>query len=152
MRLLVLLTMVCLSCQNTGTENVELEALKNQIETLKNNALTNAQNNAIDETAFIHTVFFWFKKDVTEAEKAQFASEGLAKLTTCKSIYKGYYGLPAHSPRDVVDNSYGYALNCHFKSAEDEEIYQNDPQHLKFIDTYKHLWDRVIVYDNLVAK
>ena len=53
--------------------------------------------------------------------------------------------------REVVDNSYDYAWICHFKSAEDEKLYQDDPIHLKFIDDYKHLWKDVKVYDNLVT-
>ena len=123
-----------------------VNVLKDEIIKLKKDRLKKEK----DETGFVHTVFFWFNDDVTDEQKKQFADIGLADLITCKTIYKGYYGLPAQSPREVVDNSYGYALNCFFKSAEDEAIYQNDPQHLKFIETYKHLWKRVQVYDNLV--
>jgi len=148
MRLIIFLAIICFSCQNNSNQASEIEALKSQIDILK------MEVNALekDETAFIHTVYFWFKDGISDGEKKKFGDEGLADLITCKSIYKGYYGLPDKAIRDVVDDSYGYALNCLFKSAEDQEIYQNDPQHLAFIDKYKHLWDKVIVYDNLVSK
>lgn len=148
MRLILLLSIICISCQDNSTLISEKEKLKELVMTMEKQLDAKTQ----DETAFVHTVFFWFKEDVTEAEKKQFADEGLADLITCKSIYKGYYGLPDKAKRDVVDDSYGYALNCLFKSAEDQETYQNDPQHIAFIEKFKHLWKEVKVYDNLVAK
>ena len=148
MRFLVLLAIICFSCQNNESQKNEILELKSQIETLKKQA----EVTPIDETAFIHTVLVWFKDDVTEADKLKFANEGLSELMSCESIYKAYYGPPAGTPREVVDNSYGYAFVCHFKSAKDQDIYQEDPKHLDFIEKYKHLWERVQVYDNLVNK
>jgi len=145
MRLLIFLIIFCFSC-NDAAKIDEINVLKDEIIKLKKDRLKKEK----DETALVHTVFFWFNDDVTDEQKKQFADIGLANLITCKSIYKGYFGLPAQRTREVVDNSYGYALNCFFRSTEDEEIYQNDPQHLKFIETYKHLWKRVQVYDNLI--
>ena len=100
-----------------------------------------------------HTVFFWMNEGVTEEQKADFAKNGLQELLKISSIYKGYFGPPAMTPReDVVDNSYTFALVCHFKASADQDKYQVDPDHLKFIEDYKHLWKRVVVYDNLVTK
>ena len=110
-----------------------------------------ADAEVVDETGFIHTVFFWLNEDVSEEEKEKFVNEGLTNLLEVPSIYKAYIGPPAMTPRDVVDNSYGYALVCHFKNKEDQDAYQDDPIHLKFIEDYKHLWKKVQVYDNLVT-
>ena len=105
-----------------------------------------------DETGFIHTVFFWMKEDVTDDQKSDFAKSGLAELMKITSIYKGYYGPPANTPREVVDNSYDFALVCHFKDTAGHDLYQDDPIHLKFIEDYKDLWEKVVVYDNLLSE
>ena len=34
-----------------------------------------------------------------------------------------------------------------FDNIEDQEAYQNDPIHKKFIEDCSHLWEKVIVYD-----
>ena len=52
--------------------------------------------------------------------------------------------------RGVVDNSYDYAINVHFNSVADEKAYQSEPIHLEFIENHNEIWEKVIVYDNLV--
>lgn len=104
-----------------------------------------------DKTTFIHTVFFWLKDGITEAEKSEFA-KGIESLATIDTIAKFHYGPPAMTPRDVVDNSYAFALNLHFKTKAAHDSYQNDPVHHQFIEDYQHLWQRVQVYDNIVRE
>jgi hypothetical protein len=107
-------------------------------------------SNPTDPTAFIHTVFFWLKEEVTEAQKEDFVKNGFGKLKATPTIHQVYYGPAAGTPREVVDNSYAYAWVCHFKSKEDHDAYQVHPIHDKFIADFNHLWARVQVYDNLV--
>ncbi|MEM8907099.1 MAG: Dabb family protein [Bacteroidota bacterium] len=102
-----------------------------------------------EETAFIHTVFFWMKPGTTEAQKKDFAERGLQQLMEISSIYRGYYGPPAMTKDQVVDNSYDFALVCHFKTPAAQDEYQVDPIHTKFIEDFQDLWERVVVYDNL---
>ncbi|NND35433.1 MAG: Dabb family protein [Saprospiraceae bacterium] len=97
---------------------------------------------------FIHTVFFWMKDDVTPEDRVKF-HQGVAELTKCKTILNSFIGPPAGTPREVVDNTYEYALLLFFKSKEDHDLYQKDPDHDLFIERYKHLWARVQVYDYL---
>lgn len=147
---LPLICLFILGCNQTDTSSQEkIASLTQELEEAKKMiALSND-----DETAFIHTVFFWFNEGVAEADHADFAKNGLEALMGIPSIYKGYYGPPAMTPREeVVDNSYDFALICHFKSAADQDLYQEDPIHLKFIEDYKHLWKRVQVYDNLLSE
>jgi hypothetical protein len=125
----------------------EMEALKTQLTELESQ-LANAGK---DETAFVHSVFFWTKEGVTPEEKADFAKNGLGSLTEIASVYRTYIGPPAMTPIEVVDNSYAFALICHFKNKADQDEYQVDPIHLKFIEDYKHLWEKVQVYDNLLV-
>ncbi len=135
------------SCQSPESElQKQLATLESEVAKLK------ANNEAEVSTGFIHTVFFWMKDGVTDDEKKTFVEKGLKELTKCPTIQNSYYGPPAHTPREVVDNSYDYAWVCHFKSKEDEAKYQDDPIHLKFIEDFKHLWDKVQVYDNLVEQ
>jgi len=110
------------------------------------------QNSNVDKTAFIHTVFFWMNEDVTDEQKADFEKNGLKTLSQVSSIYKGYYGPPAKTSRGVIDNSYDFALVCHFENPEAQDEYQVDAIHLKFIEDYKDLWKRVVVYDNLLSE
>jgi hypothetical protein len=126
----------------------EVKELKEKIAAMEKAAVIPSQ----DETGFVHTVFFWMNENVTDEEKANFAKNGLGELVKVSSIYKSYFGPPAKTPREVVDNSYDFALICHFKNKEDQDAYQIDPIHLKFIEDYKDLWKKVIVYDNLTGK
>jgi len=145
--LLPLLLLFLFSCQNAdSTLQKELEDIKTKLATAEKDLAT-AKN---DEATFIHTVFFWMNEGVTDEQKADFAKNGLGELMKINSIYKGYYGPAAMTPREVVDNSYDYALVCHFKDVAAHDSYQDDPVHLKFIEDFKDLWDKVVVYDNLV--
>lgn len=98
---------------------------------------------------FVHTVYFWLKEGTTEADKAEF-EKGLAALGEIDTIQTIFFGPPAQTPRDVVDNSYGYGLTLLFKDRADQDSYQDDPDHHKFIENHSHLWERVQVYDYLV--
>ena len=62
-----------------------------------------------------------------------------------------HIGIPAQTPRDVVDNSYGYSLVCVFKNKEDQDIYQAHVAHKKFIKDTSMLWEKVVVYDSLTV-
>ena len=97
---------------------------------------------------FVHIVFFWLQENVTDAQRQQF-HKGVADLTKCKTIQAAFIGPPAMTPRQVVDNSYDYALVLHFANKDDHDIYQKDPDHHTFIDAYQSLWARVQVYDYL---
>ena len=125
----------------------ELNDLKKQLAIAKQKL---ADSNK-EDTALIHTVFFWMKAEVTAAQKVDFVNNGMGKLKNCPQIYKAFYGPPAGTNRDVVDNSYNFAWICHFKSKEDQNAYQNEPIHLKFVEEYKDYWEKVQVYDNLLS-
>ncbi len=102
------------------------------------------------ETGMIHTVYFWLADDITNERKMKF-EKGLEDLSQVPSISKFYWGAPAlTADRDVIDNSYDYAINVFFKSVEDEAAYQIDPIHLKFIEDHKEIFKEVKVYDNTI--
>jgi len=102
-----------------------------------------------ERSPFIHTVFFYLNDDVTTAQKLAF-EEGMKKLGTAPTIAHFRIGKPAMTPRDIVDNSYGYSWIVEFRNREDQDAYQTEPIHLEFIELYKDLWKEVKVYDSMM--
>lgn len=102
--------------------------------------------------ALMHTVYVWLKPDLSEADEEEFLNS-LRSLETIKTVKNFYIGPPAATEsREVVDNSFSYALILWFDSLEDHLAYQVDPIHLKFVAENKDKWDRVRVRDNEVMK
>jgi hypothetical protein len=97
---------------------------------------------------FIHHVFFWLKKQVTQEGKTRFEN-GLKALVKVETIVDYHLGIPARTSRDVIDGTYSYSLLVTFKDGKDQEIYQTHPIHLKFIADCQDLWERVMVYDSV---
>ena len=98
---------------------------------------------------FIHTVFFYLNDDVTDDQKLAF-EKGMEKLGTAPTIAHYRIGKPAMTPRDIVDNSYGYSWIVEFANPADQDAYQTEPIHLEFIELYKALWKDVKVYDSVM--
>lgn len=115
------------------------------------NSKENLKARIVGEVTFIHNVYIWLKEDVTVEQRKDFELNGLHALTKVKSIHHSYYGPPAGTPRDVVDNSYDYAFVSMFRSSAGQDAYQADPIHKKFIEDYKDLWTRIQIYDNVVS-
>lgn len=105
----------------------------------------------MERPGFIHMVYFWVHDGTTNEEKESF-HQWVDKLTECKTVLNAFIGPPATTDREVIDNTYDYALLVFFRNKEDHDIYQEDPDHYKFIDANKHLWKRVQVYDHLPIK
>jgi len=97
---------------------------------------------------FIHHVYFWLNEPVTPEIRGKF-EKGLKKLVTVETIVDYHLGVPAGTSRDVIDSSYSYSLLVTFKNKEDQDIYQTHPTHLKFIDEFGDLWEKVVVYDSI---
>jgi hypothetical protein len=99
-----------------------------------------------DKKSIIHHVFFWLKNASPENQQKLLA--GLKTLEQIKTVRKLYIGVPASTEkRDVIDNSYHASELMFFDALEDQEAYQNDPIHKKFIEDCSPLWDKVVVYD-----
>jgi hypothetical protein len=50
-----------------------------------------------------------------------------------------------------VDNSYGVGLVVHFDDKNGHDFYQDAPAHKDFIARNQAIWERVQVYDLVVA-
>lgn len=102
----------------------------------------------IDKNGFIHHVYFWLKRpgnvdDLNELIK------GLKKLTAVNTIQDFHIGKPASTNRDVIDTSYSVSWLLLFNNKEEQDSYQTDPIHLRFVEECKHLWSKVVVYDTV---
>ncbi len=100
------------------------------------------------DSVFVHHVFFWLKKPVTDEIRRKFEN-ALRKLVRVETIVDYHLGIPAPTDRDVIDNTYTYSLLATFKNKADQDIYQTHPVHLEFIKDCQDLWERVVVYDTV---
>lgn len=110
----------------------------------------NNQSSMTAKNMFIHHVYFWLKNPTSKEDK-QALIEGLKKLTKVTTIKMFHIGEPADTNRDVIDRSYSVSWMLIFDDKDAEERYQVDPIHLNFVDTCKHLWEKVVVYDSVDA-
>lgn len=97
---------------------------------------------------FIHHVYFWLKNTGSKADRDKLV-EGLTKLSKVTTIQHFHIGKPADTNRDVIETGYAISWLTQFANAKDEERYQTDPIHLKFIEECSHLWSKVVVYDSV---
>jgi hypothetical protein len=97
----------------------------------------------------IHNVYFWLKKDLTPEQKHTFETE-LAHILEIDYLEHAFIGKPAQTQkRSVTDNTFDYSLMLHFKNMADHDYYQREcPKHMRFVDTCRTLWEKVIVYDS----
>lgn len=102
------------------------------------------------EQPFIHHVYFWLKNPGSK-DDYQKLLDGLKKLSKVKTIHQHYIGKPADTKRDVIDSSYSVSWLLFFKNKADQDSYQTDPIHLKFVEECSNLWSRVVVYDTVEA-
>jgi hypothetical protein len=112
---------------------------------------TNSQSAmATTKNLFVHQVYFWLN-NANSQEDLKKLVEGLEKLAKVKTIKMSHIGKPAGTSREVIDGSYSVSWLLFFDNGADQESYQKDPIHLKFIDECKHLWKKVLVYDSIDA-
>ena len=96
---------------------------------------------------FIHTVYFWLSDAAGADVRRRMlgdCTELLAKIPTTRHVWAG---VPAGTPRDVVDNTYDIALCVALDDFAGHDQYQVHPLHQEFAKRYKQFWQRVQVYD-----
>lgn len=97
---------------------------------------------------FVHHVFFWMKPGSDDISRAALA-EGIQQLQSIDLPHTFHLGVAADTDRDVIDRSYDFSLLMIFNNAADEQEYQQHPTHLQFIESCRHLWEKVVVYDSI---
>jgi hypothetical protein len=95
----------------------------------------------------VHSVFFWLKPDLTEAQRADFRTR-LTSLTAIKCVEQVHVGTPAPTAkRPTIDDTYHFALTIICRDVAAHDAYQVDPLHRAFVDACKSYWARVQIYD-----
>ena len=107
---------------------------------------TNFSMNA--KNIFVHHVYFWLKNADSKDDLKKLI-EGLTKLSKVKTIKMFHIGKPAGTSRNVIDASYNVSWLLFFENKADQDSYQTDPIHLKFVEECSSLWSKVIVYDSV---
>lgn len=98
---------------------------------------------------FSHVVYFWLKNPDSTKDRKAFEASLKKFLRKSKYAQTNFIGVPAKTPREVVDNSYTYSLILSFPSKEVQEKYQEEQAHLAFIEESSPLWKKVLVYDSV---
>ncbi|MCE7991319.1 MAG: Dabb family protein [Roseivirga sp.] len=109
--------------------------------------VSNAEHEAPAlENPFVHTVYVWFKEDVTEEQRAQMYTdtEALRSIEVVKALYTGK---PAATDRPIVERSYDYAIIVHFEDLAGHDAYQQHPVHLALLENHSSLWEKVMITD-----
>lgn len=95
-----------------------------------------------------HNVYFWMHRP-DDTEEATALATGIKTLADVKYVRGFRLGRPASTAhREVVDGSFSYHLTLFFDSAEDQNAYQADPIHKRFVEACSGLWKKVVVYDS----
>ena len=95
----------------------------------------------------VHSVYFWLKE---EASRETF-KDALDELVKISEIQESKIGKPAGTAeRPVTDHSYSFSLILTFASQKDHDVYQDHADHHVFVNQFKQMWDKVVVYDSEV--
>lgn len=112
-------------------------------------ALTSCMEEKKTKPSLSHHVFFWLKNPESEEDRQKLI-EGIRTLAKIETVLELHVGVPASTEkREVVDNSYSVSELLFFDGVEGQNIYQDHPIHLKFVEEYSPLWEKVIVYDTI---
>lgn len=93
-----------------------------------------------------HHVLFWLKPETTREQKKAFR-RGLESLKNVETIKSIYIGTPAPISRAVVDSTYTFSLLTVFEDLAGHDVYQTHAIHLAFLDEFKSLFEKVLIYD-----
>jgi hypothetical protein len=115
-----------------------------------NNVLIAKDKKDMKKNMFVHHVYFWLKNPGNKEDFSKLVN-GLEALSKVGTIKMFHIGKPADTNREVIDRSYAVSWMCIFENAADQESYQKDPIHLKFIADCSSLWSKVVVYDSIDA-
>lgn len=108
-------------------------------------------SNELDPS-FTHVVYFWLNNPDKAEDRKAFEKSLRKFLSASKYAKTKFIGIPAGTPREVVDGSFTYSLILSFSSKEEQNLYQKEAAHLIFIEESEHLWDKVLVYDSIGIK
>jgi hypothetical protein len=99
---------------------------------------------------FVHSVYFWLRDDLSPSATKTFV-EGIRSLCTIETVQQGFVGVPASTNREIIDQSYSYALVVSFADEAGHDAYQVHPVHDTFRERCGGSWKKIIIYDAVSA-
>jgi len=100
------------------------------------------------KSKLLHQVYFWLKNPSSKEDREKLI-EGIRTLSKIETVRELHIGVPASTEkREVVDNSFSVSELMFFDDVAGQNLYQDHPIHLKFIETCSSLWEKVVVYDS----
>jgi len=97
----------------------------------------------------VHSVYFWLKDTATKEDAENLIRDSRKLLAPLPCVKRLDIGKPLGTGRGVVDGSYHVGLVVTFDDQTGYDTYVKHPNHLKLVETYKALWQKIIVYDFL---
>ena len=96
---------------------------------------------------FVHTVYFWLRRDLTDEQRRAFKEEGIDSLKKIPSTTAIYTGSPADTDRPIIDRTYDFALTVVLADRAAHDEYQEDPIHHDFVNRFGQYRIKVSIYD-----
>jgi hypothetical protein len=97
---------------------------------------------------FVHSVYFWLKPDLSDADIGEF-NRGVKSLATIETVKHSYIGVPAPTDRPIIDRSYSCALVLVFDDQHGHDLYQDHEIHERFRQHCSPFWSKVVIYDSI---
>ena len=99
---------------------------------------------------FVHSVYFWLRDDLSPTAKTTFI-EGIRSLGRIETVEQSFIGVPAGTSREIIDQSYSYALVLGFADQAAHDAYQVHPVHDVFREQCGGSWNKIVIYDAISA-
>jgi len=103
-------------------------------------------------TGFLHMVYFYPGENAGPGEAARLIAGCHKYLTAIPGVLRLEVGIPAGTPRAVVDNTYAVALQVEFADSAAHDLYQDHSLHHQFIAECSPAWSRVQIFDTLIER
>jgi hypothetical protein len=97
---------------------------------------------------YVHTVVFYLKKDTPPPKVEAMIADChsiLGKIPTVRGLWAGRPAAKATPDKAITD--YQVGLTVLFDNYDGLKTYLDHPTHLKLVETYAPLFDKVLVYD-----
>ena len=97
---------------------------------------------------YVHSVIVYFKKDAPPAKVEDCITDChkvLAKIASVKGLWAGR---PAEkATKDLAVKDFQVGLTILFDNFDGLKAYEDDPAHVKFVQTYLPIVEKIVVYD-----
>lgn len=106
----------------------------------------------MNETGFLHMVYFYPTENGGVEEAEQLIAGIRRNLPGIPGVLRLEVGTPAGTGRGVVDNTYAVALLIEFPDAAAQDVYQDHPDHVRFVEECNSFWSKVTVFDSVIRR